>query len=225
MATMPEFMQRRLARRTGSDITRLAQNFTMQTGALADQYQSEFAKYQQMVSAKMAPYQAALKEYQTKVEPAYQRELAAYNEKLDAYQKQLADIAADPVTERVERQVVGRTWYGKKKYGNVTYYDPKPIPEFGTPRIVRTLIRPELEILGRRIPAKYKEETVYDPIEAPKAPDIPVAPKIEEFDQSQFDEKAKQIKTEFNREIGERKAARLGAVQRRQRTLLGGVKT
>lgn len=193
MATMPEFMQRRLARRTGSDITRLAKTFTMQTGALADQYQSEFAKYQQMVAEKMAPYQSAVAEYQTRLEPAYQSQLTAYNERLAQYQQQLAEIAANPVTERVQREVIGRTWYGKKKYGNVTYFDPKPIPEFTE--------------------------------KAPDLPNLPQAPEVEAFSSEELKSRGKQIQSEFTREIGERKAARMGAVQRRQRTLLGGVKT
>lgn len=192
MATMPEFMQRRVARRTGSDVTRLASSFKMQTGALADQYQSEFAKYQQMVAEKMAPYQAAVADYQSRLEPAYQTELTAYNERLANFQQQLAAISADPVTERVQREVVGRKWYGKKIYGDVTYFDPKPIPEF-------------------------KDK-------APELPNLPTAPEVQAFDSTALETKGKQLQSDFNREIGERRAARMGAVQRRQRTLLGEVK-
>lgn len=187
---LPEFMQRRLERRAGSNISSLANVFRQKTGALADQYESEFAKYQQMVAEKMAPYQAAVANYQTNLEPAYQTALRDYNTRLAAYQEQLAAIAADPVTERVQREVVGRTWYGRREYGDVTYYDPKPIPEF-TER-------------------------------APELPNIPQAPEVAQFDSSQLEAKSKQIKTDFTREVGERRAARLGAVQRRSRTLLSG---
>lgn len=193
MATqLPEFMQRRLNRRSGGDIAALSGVFKQQTGALADQYQSEFAKYQQMVAEKMAPYQAAVANYQTNLEPAYQTALRDYNTRLAAYQQQLADIAADPVTERVQREVVGRKWYGSKIWADVTYYDPKPIPEFTE--------------------------------KAPDLPSLPQAPEVAAFDSSQLEAKGRQIQSDLNREVGERKAARLGAVQRRSRTLLGGVK-
>ena len=193
MATqLPEFMQRRLNRRGAGDIAALAGVYKQQSAALADQYQSEFTKYQKMVAEKMAPYQTAVADYQTNLEPAYQTALLDYNTRLTAYQKQLSDIAADPVTERVQREVVGRTWYGKKKWGDVTYYDPKPIPEFNE--------------------------------KAPELPGIPQAPEIAEFDSSAIDAKGKQIQSDLNREIGERKSARMGAVQRKSRTLLGGVK-
>lgn len=178
-------------RRSGG-IGDLANVYKQQAGALADQYESEFSKYQKMVAEKMAPYQAAVDNYRTNLEPAYQTALLDYNTKLADYQAQLAAIAADPVTERVERVVTGRTWYGKKKYGDAIFYDPKPIPQFNE--------------------------------KAPEMPNIPQAPEIAAFDSSAIDEQGKQIKSTLDREVGERKASRLGAVQRKSRTLLSGAK-
>lgn len=193
MATrMPQFLARKVARRGGADITNLSAAYKAQSDALTSQYETEFDKYRQAVAEKMTPFQEALNQYQSVLEPKYQSALSAYNQKLADYQKQLAEISANPVTERVQREVVGRTWYGKKEYGNVTYYDPKPIPTFQE--------------------------------KAPELPTMPVAPEIAAFDTTQIEEKRKQIGTDFQREIGERKAGRIGAVQRKSRTLLGGVK-
>lgn len=193
MATKPltQFNMARVNRRSGG-IGDLANVYKQQAGALADQYESEFSKYQRMVAEKMAPYQAAVENYKTNLEPAYQTALLDYNTKLSDYQAKLAEIAADPVTERKERVVTGRTWYGKKKYGDVTFFDPKPIPEFTD--------------------------------KAPEMPNIPQAPELAPFDSAAVDAKGQQIRSDFQREVGERKASRLGAVQRKSRTLLGGVK-
>lgn len=192
MATrMPQFLARKVARRGGADITNLAAAYKAQSDALTSQYETEFDKYRQAVAQKMTPFQEQLANYQSVLEPQYQSALSAYNQKLADYQKQLAEISANPVTERVQREVVGRTWYGKKEYGNVTYYDPKPIPTFQE--------------------------------KAPDLPAMPVAPEVAAFDTAQIEEKRKQIGTDFQREIGERKAGRIGAVQRRSRTLLKGV--
>jgi hypothetical protein len=148
MATTPEFMMRRLARRVGgSDLSKMASEYSKQITGLTNQYQSEFSDYQKSVAEKMAPYESAVAQYQTKVEPQYQDALAGYNKKLASYQQQLAEMAANPVTERVERVVVGRTWYGKKKWGDAYFYDPKPIPTFDekAPEIPNAPTAPTIE--------------------------------------------------------------------------------
>ena len=125
------YFQRKLARRIGgSDITRLAGQYQKDVQGVTSQYQTEFQKYREQVAAQMAPYEAAVAQYKQTAEPQYQSALATYNQKLADYEKQLAEIAANPVTERTERVVVGRTWYGAKKYGTAYFYDPKPIPTF-----------------------------------------------------------------------------------------------
>lgn len=55
-------------------------------------------------------------------------------------------------------------------------------------------------------------------------PDAPVAPEIEAFDSSKFSTQHKSIAEGLNRETAERRGARMNAVQRRSRGLLGGVK-
>lgn len=51
--------------------------------------------------------------------------------------------------------------------------------------------------------------------EAPVAPSVPTRPEIAPFDQSTFEVKSKELGQTYQREVGERKSARLGAVARR----------
>ena len=136
MATAPrtqqaQFLQRRLARRAGaSDLTRLAQDFSRQIGDLSGQFETEFSRYQDMVNQTMAPFQEQLTQYQQVAMPAYESALSEFQGKYDSYLEQLRAIEADPVTVRTERVAVGRTWYGRTRYGTATFFDPKPIPTF-----------------------------------------------------------------------------------------------
>lgn len=183
MATLPQFRQRQLARRTGSDITRLASQFNVGIGALTEEYQRAFGMYQAGVEEKMAPFQVALSKYQTQDMPAYEAAKAEYKKQLDAYNEQLKALEADPFVPKTERVYVGRTWYGKKKYENIEYNEPKPIPKFEAKQ--------------------------------PEMPVAPQAPEIGQFDEAPFAARRQQLQTELQRELGERKASRLGAVSRR----------
>lgn len=146
MAALPQFRQRMLARRTGGDIDRLTRQFKVGMNSLADEYQRAFSTYQAGVDEKMAPFQAALDKFKATDMPAYEEERAKYQRQLDAYNESLKAIEADPVVARTEREFVGRTWYGKKKFEDVTYYDPKPIPKFEAvkPQAPATPVAPEI---------------------------------------------------------------------------------
>lgn len=191
MATLPQFKQRQLARRSTSDVDRLAKQYKSSIDALTGEYQTAFTGYQAGVAEKMKPFEAQMATYKESLLPTYEAQKATYQKKLEDYNKVLADIAANPVTPRTVREVVDVTWYGKKKYGDVTYYDPKEIPKF--------------------------TET------APALPEAPTAPTIEEFDSSQFGAKKTEAESVFKREVGERRAAKIGAVSRKvTRPLLSG---
>jgi hypothetical protein len=56
----------------------------------------------------------------------------------------------------------------------------------------------------------------------PLAPEAPAAPKIDDFDQSGFDQRRTQLQEGFQRDIAARKGARLSAVRRSNRTMLSG---
>jgi hypothetical protein len=47
------------------------------------------------------------------------------------------------------------------------------------------------------------------------APAAPTAPQLPEFDQEKFEQQRAQLQTSYQREVGERKGARLAAVSRR----------
>ncbi len=183
MATLPQFKQRQLARRSSSDIDRLAAQFRSGVDNVTAEYQRAFGTYRQRVAEQMAPFEAAMANYQAKDMPAYEAARADYQKQLDAYNEALKAIEADPVVARTQREVVDVTWYGKKKYGDVTYYDPKPIPKFEA--------------------------------KMPEMPNAPQAPTIAGFDNSQFKQQTQQLQSDLSREVGERRASRMGAVSRR----------
>lgn len=186
-----EAQMRMLQRRRTSDLDRLSQQYKKNVQAMTGEYESDFKSYSQRVAEQMAPYEAELAKYKTETQPGYEAQVAAYQKKLDDYKAQLAAIEADPVTERTERVMVGRTWYGKKKYEDATFYDPKPIPTFTE--------------------------------KAPEAPAAPVAPNVEQFDTSKFEQRKAALDTELQREVGERKAGRIAAISRRSsRPMLQG---
>lgn len=130
MATLPEFKMRKMARRGTSDVERLAAQFRQGINLLTGQYETAFGQYQKQRAEQMVPFEQEMERYKSVAMPAYEAAAAQYQQALDAYNAQLKAIEADPVTARTERVMVGRNWYGKKQYENVTFYDPKPIPKF-----------------------------------------------------------------------------------------------
>lgn len=130
MATLPQFKVRQLARRGTSDLDRLAAQFRQGVDQLTGEYEAAFGQYQRQRAEQLAPFEAEMQQYRTVAMPAYESAAAEYQRALDAYNAQLKAIEADPVTARTERVMVGRNLFGRKKYADVTVYDPKPIPKF-----------------------------------------------------------------------------------------------
>ena len=147
MATLPQFKQRKLARRSTSDIERLAKQYQSSVDALTGDYQTAFTGYQAGVAEKIKPFEAQMAAYKESLLPTYEAQKVAYQAKLDDYNKVLAELEKNPVTARTERVVTGKTWYGKKQYGDVTVYDPKPIPKFTetAPELPNVPMAPEIE--------------------------------------------------------------------------------
>lgn len=190
MATLPQFKQRQLARRSTSDIDRLAKQYKSNIDALTGEYQTAFTGYQAGVAKKMEPFEAQMKTYKESVLPTYETQKAAYQKKLDEYNTVLAEIEKNPVIPMTGyKEVKKPRWglFGLAGYETTqeafTYYAPKNIPKF--------------------------TET------APALPEVPTAPTIEEFDSSQFGAKKAEAESVFKREIGERRAAKIGAVSRK----------
>lgn len=130
MATIPQFKVKQMARRSSSDLDRLASQFRQGVDQLTGEYEASFGQFQRQRAEQLAPFEAEMAQYRNVAMPAYEAAAAQYQQALDAYNAQLKAIEADPVTARTERVMVGRNWYGKKKYADVTVYDPKPIPKF-----------------------------------------------------------------------------------------------
>lgn len=198
MATLPQFKQRQLARRSTSDVDRLAKQYKSSVEALTGEYQTAFTGYQSGVAEQMKPFEEQMAIYKESLVPTYEAQKTAYQSKLEDYNKLLADIQADPVTEAVGQKVTKVPRWGlfglagyENKTENFTYYVPKEIPKFT-----------EL---------------------APTAPEAPQAPTVGEFDSSQFEAKKSEAESTFKREVGERRASKLGAVSRKAtRPLLSG---
>lgn len=179
------------ARRRTADINRLIEQYQKGIGSVTSEYESAFEKYKTGVSAQMAPFESAMAQYKQTAMPEYERQASAYQQALSDYQKQLDAIAADPVSPVTVRQQTGRTWYGKPKFSDVTYWVPKELPTFSA--------------------------------QEPTLPGAPKAPEIAPFGSGEFDAKRGQVESEFKRELGERRSARLSAVSRRSsRPLMQG---
>lgn len=130
MATLPFFKQRALARRRSSDLDRLAAEYKKQVDQVSGQYQQSFGQYQSKVAEQMKPFEDQMAQYKNVQMPEYEAAKAKYQQQLDAYNAQLEALKSDPGTPREETVVTGTTWYGAKKYGTMTVYDPKPVPTF-----------------------------------------------------------------------------------------------
>jgi len=198
MATLPQFKQRQIARRSTSDIDRLAKQYKSNIDALTGEYQTAFTGYQAGVAEKLKPFEEQMATYKESLLPTYEAQKSAYQKKLDEYTATLAELEKDPVTPATGVKVTKKPRYGlfglagyETKRENFTYYVPKPIPTFTE--------------------------------KAPTLPTAPVAPEIEKFDEGEFGTKRTAAESTFKREVGERRAARLGAVSRKMtRPMLRG---
>lgn len=210
MATLPQYKQRQIARRSTSDIDRLAKQYKSSVDALTGEYQTAFTGYQAGVADQMKPFEAQMANYKDSLLPTYETQKTAYKKKLDDYNVLLADLEKNPLIERqgtrLEAELLpsfsphlgpGGAGAAGQQYGFVerpyTYYEERPIPKFTD--------------------------------KAPPTPAIPVSPEIAAFDSSQFDAKKGQAESAFKREVGERRASKISAVSRRNaRPLLSGAK-
>ena len=200
MATLPQFKQRQIARRSTSDIDRLAKQYKSAVEQITGEYTTAFTGYQANVAEKMKPFEAELATYKESSLPAYEAQKASYLKNLEDYNKLLADIEANPVTEATGIRQVKKARFGlgglagtETKSEPFTYYIPKEIPKF--------------------------TQT------APTPPATPMAPTVEPFESGQFAAKKEEVEGRFKRELGERRAAKIGAVSRRMtRPLLQGEK-
>jgi hypothetical protein len=203
MATLPQYQMARLARRKSSDLDRLAKSYQEQIGNISGNMQTAFTGYQAKAAETNAPFEAARANYSENLLPAYDAQKAKYLSNLDAYNATLAEIQKNPTIEKTEK-----------------FYTPeyRQEPDFGGHK--------RSTIVG------YTEETrkYYEPRKVPKftekapaMPDIPQAPEIAAFDDSEFKQQLGQAEQTYKGEMGKRKAGRLNATSRKgARPLLSG---
>jgi hypothetical protein len=124
--------------------------------------------------------------------------MAAYNERLKAYESELAAVKASPT--------VTKTGYYQQKeprfglFGLAGYETKTYSYEYEEPKPLPTFTEKK-----------------------PTAPEAPTAPTIAAFDTSAFETERKGLEAGLQRELGERRAARLAAVSRRgSRPMLQG---
>lgn len=226
MAT--SYQKNRAVRRATSDIERLAKQYQQEIAGITGEYESQFAAYSAQAAEKEGTFNVAKKAYDTKY-ASYLDQLAAYNESMNKYS---GDISAylDKSAASQERvvQSIG-------KPGGTTYFDiagqrvntlevQKNPKQYGFEYVV-TPFEAGFSGTGKWIVKPLMTET--EPV-APTSPGkftepMPEIPNIGDFDASQFEAKKSQAEQTLKREIGERRAAKLGAVSRKAtRPLLGG---
>lgn len=216
MATLPQFKQRQIARRSTSDIERLAKQYKANIDAITGEYQTAFTGYQTGVAEKMQPFEEQMKTYKESVLPTYETQKAAYQKRLDDYNATLAELEKNPVIEKRGTRTILNPAYA---FSNP--YDPGSTAPQYQPQFIQ---EPYLYYEKKPIP-KFEGA-------APNIPKVPVAPAIEGFDSQKFTKefnsekfaaKKTEAESEFKRELGERQAARRGAVSRKMtRPMLKG---
>ena len=194
MATL--YQKRTGQTRAGRDFTRLQAEFQKQMLEMNERQAKAFSDYTKQTSATMAPYEVAMEQYRSTLLPEYERQTKAYQADLASYEAQLADLKANPTITRTEQVQVPR--------GGIAAISPwKKGPLGRTKTITETYEEPR--------PVPTFEKT------APTMPAAPQAPSIGEFDTSEFKAQSEQLQARLQRELGERRGARLAATRRQPR--------
>ena len=231
MATLPQFKQRQIARRSTSDIERLSKQYQQQIAGITGDYEKQFATFSAGVGQKEQVFNEQKKAYEAKF-ATYADTLAAYNKGMNAYNENInAYLDKEAATQERVLQLP------RDKYGH-TYFD------IGGKRVETTEVQKNTQKYGfEYVVTPYEAgfrgtgkwivkpiNTLEKPV-APTAPEKfteeqPQLPDIGEFDSSQFVAKKTEAESTLKREIGERRAAKLGAVSRKAtRPMLSGAQS
>jgi hypothetical protein len=211
-------------------------DWTAQTKAVLDPYeaavnrytQQDFPAYQSQVLAANTAFQQQSQAYaQTMVN--YDAQVAAYQQRLNAYNATLADIAANPA-ERVSATAVSQGRAGTSYNIGGQLYSANNLP---SGYFVDTVVTSQTQNRGRTVDITqqqlFKTRDVPTFSEAPpQAPSIsaptlslpsppsaPAQPQLPTFETGQFQQKREELGKTFEREVGERKAAKQNVVMRR----------
>lgn len=226
MATM--YQKKAAMRRGTSDITRLAQQYQQEIAGITGEYEKQYSAYAADIGQKEEVFNVQKKAYEEKY-GAYLGKISEYNKGMNEYSTAIDEYLKKEAEtqERVmqlPRDKYGHTYFdiggqrvetfdvqkNTKKYGFEYVVTPYEAGLRGTGKWIVKPINPLTAPVAPTTPEKFAEAQ-------------PEMPAIGEFDASQFEAKKTQAEQTLKREIGERKAARLGAVSRKAtRPLLGG---
>ena len=210
--------QKRMMLRKQSDLTRLSEQYKKNIEAMTGQYESEFSAYQKQRDELMAPYEAAVKQYKEVQIPQYESATASYQQRLENFNQALANF--QPKTKVDAPFSFGGDIKNIVQVWNV---DGKKISSGNLPPGY------SIQASGSKSLDRFYDLYRDNPVptfseKAPTAPTAPEAPDIPAFDQSKFEQQKTELQTGYQREVGERKGARLATVSRKvARPLLGGV--
>jgi hypothetical protein len=203
--------QKRMMMRKGSDLTRLAEQFKKNIETSTGEYESAFSAYQKQREEAMAPYEVASKEYREIQMPAYESAKAAYEERLNKFNEALSNFQSKTKVS-APFKLGGDLLKGTVE--QIWNIDGGKISSNKLPSGYSIEVAPKGT--KDRFYDLYKDNPVPTFSErAPSAPSAPQAPQIAGFDETKFEQKRGQIQQEFQREVGERKGARLAVVGRR----------
>ena len=221
--------QKKLAIRRGtSDIERLAKQYQQEIANISGEYEQQYSAYAADIGQKEEVFNVQKKAYEEKY-GAYLGKVSEYNTGMNAYASAIDEYlkkeaeSQEQVVQSIGK-IGGDTYFnigGKKVSTLEVQKNPK---QYGFDYVV-TPYEAGFRGTGKWIvkPTNPLKEPV-----APVAPEKfteaqPEMPAIGEFDASQFEAKKTQAEQTLKREVGERRAAKLGAVSRKAtRPLLGG---
>ena len=235
MAT--QYQKKRAMRRKTSDIERLSRQYQQEIAGITGEQEAAYGQYQKDVGTKMAPYESAVSEYLKKYSvyeteaSAYKKQIDEYQAKLEAYKKSGPTYTDLPLEEKVKigttfemdaqvplyKYKIEGKWYNT---AGAVYDEYEPIMGEELIYVKGGSRRRQPTIVGVQ---KLNPAPEAFSGTAPKAPEAPTSPTIDEFDVEPFKAKQAQAEQTLKREVGERRAAKLGAVSRKAtRPLLGG---
>lgn len=208
-STKSKYNQTLFARRKTSDIQRLASQYQKQATGLTGEYETAFADYQKKSSEQLAPFEQAMKQYQEVENPAYESAKSAYEQRLNAFNESLSNFQPKTKIDASFELAGG----GRGELYQIWNIDGKKISSKNLPSGYSAEVAPKGT--KNRLYDLYKDNPVPTFSEkAPSAPTAPTAPKIEAFNEEPFARRREELQTTYQRELAERKSARLGAARR-----------
>ena len=215
------YQRRMAARRKQTPIQKLQEEYQQQIQALGQERETAYSAYRAETDPVRSEYQKLLEDF-NKASTQYSSQAAKYAEGLASYQKELADYPAF-VRKTVPYYTKRGGFFGTGRKVAYVSATGQSLESYLTAR-GGALVSGGGGSGGTavyQIPNPAPKPTFG--MEKPVAPTEPKVPEIAEFETEPYTQRAGQIKTRYEREIGERRAGRTAAVSRRRaRPLLRG---